>query len=101
MEENPMSEIWLWTWTEPDTSGAQPVRPDVTGYAADAAEGHMGTIDESSFDEDGGGCIVVDPAFWIFGKKRLTPAGLIRDVDWDGKVVRLSCSKDEVKGAPD
>ena len=95
-----MSEIWVWTWTERDTGDEQP-RPDVTGYAVEATDGHIGTIDEASFDEDARGCIVVDTGFWIFGKKRLIPAGLIRDVDWDGKVVFLSCTKDDVKGAPD
>jgi hypothetical protein len=95
-----MSEIWVWTWTERDTAAEQP-RPDVTGYAVEATDGHIGTIDEASFDEDARGCIVVDTGFWIFGKKRLIPAGLIQDVDWDGKVVSLSCTKDDVKGAPD
>jgi len=94
------SEIWVWTWTEPD-AGAERVRPDVTGYAVEATDGHIGSIDEASFDENAHGCIVVDTGFWIFGKKRMIPAGLIRDVDWDGKVVALSCTKDEVKDAPD
>jgi len=95
-----MSEIWVWTWSERDPGDEQP-RPDVTGYAVEATDGHIGTIDEASFDEDARGCIVVDTGFWIFGKKRLIPAGLIADVDWDGKVVKLSCTKDDVKGAPD
>jgi hypothetical protein len=95
-----MSEIWVWTWTERDT-GDEQARPDVTGYAVEATDGHIGTIDEASFDEDARGCIVVDTGFWIFGKKRLIPAGLIQDVDWDEKVVTLSCTKDDVKGAPD
>jgi hypothetical protein len=95
-----MSEIWVWTWTERDTGGGQ-ARPDVTGYSVEATDGHIGSIDEASFDEDARGCIVVDTGFWIFGKKRLIPAGLIRDVDWEQKVVSLSCTKDDVKGAPD
>ena len=73
----------------------------MTGYSVEATDGHIGEIDEASFDDDASGCIVVDTGFWIFGKKRMIPAGFIRDVDWEKKVVHLSCSKDDVKGAPD
>jgi len=62
---------------------------------------HIGEIDESSFDEDARGCVVVDTGFWIFGKKRMIPAGLIGDVDWDAKKIFLTCTKEQVKGAPD
>jgi hypothetical protein len=96
-----MSEIWVWTWSERDDRGAQPPPPDVTGYAVEATDGHIGAIDEASFDDAARGCIVVDTGFWIFGKKRMIPAGFIRDVDWDERVVFLTCTKDEVKGAPD
>jgi hypothetical protein len=96
-----MSEIWVWTFSEPERGDAERPRPDVTGYSVEASDGHIGEIDEASFDEDARGCIVVDTGFWIFGKKRMIPAGFIQDVDWDGKVVHLSCSKKDVKGAPD
>jgi hypothetical protein len=97
-----MSEIWVWTWTESDrTGGAEQPRPDVTGYSVEATDGHIGEIDEASFDEEARGCIVVDTGFWIFGKKRMIPAGLIGDVDWDEKKVFLTCTKDQVKDAPD
>jgi len=97
-----MSEIWVWTWTETDNAGADDrPRPDVTGYSVEATDGHIGTIDEASFDDDARGCIVVDTGFWIFGKKRMIPAGFIGDVDWDEQRVFLTVAKDEVKGAPD
>src|SRR6476660_5857233 len=97
-----MSEIWVWTWTERDAGDAagRP-RPDVTGYAVEATDGHIGKVDEASFDDEARGCIVVDTGFWIFGKQRMIPAGFIGDVDWNEKKVLLTVSKEEVKGAPD
>jgi len=74
--------------------------PDLTDYDVEALDGSIGKVDDAT-DEAPSGDLVVDTGFWIFGKKRLIPAGLIRDVDWDGKVVFLSCTKDDVKGAPD
>jgi hypothetical protein len=31
----------------------------------------------------------------------MIPAGFIRNVDWDKKIVYLRCGKDEVRDAPD
>jgi len=95
-----MSEIWVWTWTERDTGDEQP-RPDVTGYAVEATDGHIGTIDEASFDEDARGCIVVDTGFWIFGKKRMLPAGVVKAIDADERKIFVAMTKDDVKRAPD
>jgi hypothetical protein len=96
-----MSEIWVWSWSERDKAAGERPRPDITGYAVEAVDGRIGDIDEASFDDDARGCIVIDVGFWIFGKKRMIPAGFIQDVDWDEKVVYLSCTKDQVKHAPD
>ena len=96
-----MSEIWVWTFSEPSSGDAAQVRPDVTGYAVEATDGHIGTIDEASFDDDARGCIVVDTGFWIFGKKRLVPAGVIERVDNEQRKVFLAMTKDQVKSAPD
>jgi len=49
----------------------------------------------------GATCLVVDTGFWIFGKKRMIPAGVVRAVDVDEKKVVVSMTKDEIKGAPD
>ncbi len=97
-----MSEIWIWTLKQAgnEAADARPL-PDITDYAVEATDGHIGKIDEASFDDEARGCIVVDTGFWIFGKQRMIPAGFISDVDWDEKKVLLTVSKDEVKGAPD
>lgn len=94
-----MTEIWVWkVWQEfePGTS----VTTDLSGYSVEATDGHIGNVDEASFEEQSGS-LIVDTGFWIFGKKRLVPAGMIERIDPDERVLYLSCTKDDVKAAPD
>ena len=72
---------------------------DLTGFDVEASDGHIGTVDEATYKE-GAGCLVVDTGFWIFGKKRMLPAGVVKNVDVDGKKVFVSMTKDQVKQAP-
>jgi hypothetical protein len=44
---------------------------------------------------------VVDTGFWIFGKKRLIPAGVITSVDHEGRQVHVSLTKEQIRSAPD
>ncbi len=94
-----MSEIWIWTWKDAGSEGAdtRPL-PDITDYAVEATDGHIGKIDEASFDDEARGCIVVDTGFWIFGKQRMIPAGFISDVDWDEKKVFLTVQQGRGEG---
>jgi hypothetical protein len=46
------------------------------GYDVMATDGRIGSIEEHSSDESSG-YLVVDTGFWIFGKKRLMPAGVV------------------------
>jgi hypothetical protein len=73
---------------------------DLTGFDVEATDGSIGRIDEATYD-DGSGCLVVDTGFWIFGKKRMLPAGVVSGVDAGEKKVFVSLTKDEVKQAPD
>jgi hypothetical protein len=73
---------------------------DLVGYDVEATDGHIGKIDEASNDADRSH-VVVDTGFWIFGKKRLIPAGVITRVDPTNTTVYLSMTKDQVKDAPD
>ena len=73
---------------------------DVIGYNVEATDGSIGKIDESSYAA-GDAYLVVDTGFWIFGKKRLIPAGAITLVDPDDRVVRVNMTKDQIKDAPD
>jgi hypothetical protein len=85
-------------WTYPDSSTWSDA--DLTGYSVEATDGSIGKIDESSA-EAGSAYIVVDTGFWIFGKKRLVPAGVVDRVDRQDEKVFVRLTKDQVKNAPD
>ena len=85
-------------WSYRDTTWNQD--SDLVGYDVEASDGSIGKIDEAS-TEAAGQWLVVDTGFWIFGKKRLIPAGAVTGVDHDGKTVIVNMSKDQIKSAPD
>ena len=53
---------------------------DLVGYDVEATDGSIGKIDESTNDV-GASYLVVDTGFWIFGKKRMIPAGVVERID--------------------
>ena len=67
-------------------------------YAVEATDGHIGKVDEASY-EAGSSCVVVDTGFWIFGK-RMLPAGVIERIDPEGRKLYVSLTKDDIKEAP-
>ena len=76
------------------------VSRDFVGYGVEATDGHIGKIDEASA-EASRNFLVVDTGFWIFGKKRLIPAGVVNRVDHDDRKVFVNMTKDQIKNAPD
>ena len=82
-----MASLW-----EYETSVLRPDR-DVVGYDVEATDGSIGKIDEASNDA-AASYLVVDTGFWIFGKKRLIPAGVIRRVDDEDRTVYVAMTKD-------
>lgn len=89
-----MAVIEMWTFT----TGTPAM--DLTGFSVEATDGGIGKVDESTY-EAGDSFIVVDTGPWIFGKKVMIPAGLIRDIDPDSETVFVSRSKEEIKNAPE
>jgi hypothetical protein len=82
-------------------AAGDPAEPlDLTGFDVEATDGHIGKVDEAS-SEQGMSCLVVDTGFWIFGKKRMLPAGVVNRVDVDDKKVVVSMTRQEIKDAPD
>ena len=87
------TDIWAYrqtTWTQSDLSG----------FAVEALDGSIGKIDDASNDVSAS-YVVVDTGPWIFGKKVMLPAGVIRDVDLDAQTVFVNRTKDQIKNAPE
>ena len=74
--------------------------PDVTGFDVEATDGHIGKVDEATYEESAS-CLVVDTGFWIFCKKRMIPARAVRQVDTEQRTVFVNMTKDQIKNAPD
>ena len=73
---------------------------DLTGFSVEASDGSIGKVDEAT-NEASGSFIVVDTGPWIFGKKVMLPAGVIRDLDLDTETVFVNRTKDQIKNAPE
>ena len=86
----------VWTYRTQTVIGTT----DLTGFTVEAIDGKIGKVDEAT-QVTGGSYVVVDTGPWIFGKKVLLPAGVIRDVDLDAETILVNRSKDEIKDAPE
>jgi hypothetical protein len=76
------------------------IETDLVKYDVEVTDGKIGKLDESSRDA-GQAYLVVDTGFWIFGKKRLIPAGVVQRLDDEAEKVFVMLSKDQIKQAPD
>jgi hypothetical protein len=94
-----MSNVNVWIYRESLRSDVGTGK-DVVGYGVEALDGHIGKIDNAT-TETSRNYLVVDTGFWIFGKKRLIPAGVVTRVDRDDRKVFVSMTKDQIKDAPD
>ncbi len=102
-----MSDIWLWSvWDQglaDDSSGPADTPssfPDLTDYEVEATDGHIGKVDATN-NGTNYHSLVVDTGFWISGKKRVIPGGVVQYIDAADRRVYLSCTKEQVRGAPD
>ena len=89
-----VTDIWTFR-TEPSLTGAE-----LVGFSVEATDGGIGKIDEGT-EEMGRTHLIVDTGPWIFGKKVMLPAGVVDRVDLDTETVFVSCSKDQIKNAPE
>ncbi len=90
------NNVWIYR-TDMGTAADQ---ANLVGYGVEATDGHIGKIDKAT-TETSRQYVVVDTGFWIFGKKRLIPAGMATRVDHADRKVYVSMTKDQIKQAPD
>jgi hypothetical protein len=89
-----MATLETWTYA------VQAPNVNLDGFKVEATDGSIGKVDEATY-ETGGSYIVVDTGKWIFGKKVMLPAGVVRDIDLDTETVFVDRTKDEIKNAPE
>src|SRR5436309_12688226 len=94
-KEGLMATVEIWTFRTQSAIGT-----DLTGFTVEAIDGKIGKVDEAT-QEVGGSYVVVDTGPWIFGKKVMLPAGVIRDVDLDTETIFVDRTKDQIKNAPE
>src|SRR5215203_3962519 len=87
-------------WSYRSNLSADVSARDIVGYEVHATDGGIGKIDECSVDTSRN-YLVVDTGFWIFGKKRMIPAGVVTSVNHDQATVSVAMTKDQIKSAPD
>ena len=90
------SDVWKYT-NEIDSSVST---NSVVGYGVEALDGSIGKVDDATYDVSGS-FIIVDTGPWIFGKKVMLPAGVIRDVNHDDETILVHRTKDEIKNSPE
>jgi hypothetical protein len=90
-----MVEVWTFRITD-----ISPRTIDLTGYTVRALDGDIGKVDEATY-ESGASYLVVDTGFWIFGKNRMLPAGVVERIDTKERVVHVNRTKEQIRKAPD
>ena len=74
----------MWHFRE----GGAPTE-DIAGFAIEARDGEIGTVDKANADE-GTAHLLVATGRWIFGKTVMLPAGVINRIDYQHKVVHVN-----------
>jgi hypothetical protein len=74
--------------------------PDISGFKVEASDGSIGHVDQHTYDI-GASYLVVDTGPWIFGKKVMLPAGVIREIDLDEEMIYVDRTKEEIKNSPE
>ena len=92
------STVDVWTYRGGIDAGVSP--DNVVGFDVVAIDGSIGEVDDATLDVSGS-FIVVDTGPWIFGKKVMLPAGVIKDVNHDQQQVFVHRTKDEIKNSPE
>lgn len=95
-----MLDIWTYRDRSELGSNVTDTHAELSGFSVEALDGSIGKVDESTYDI-GRSHIVVDTGPWIFGKKVILPAGIVRGIDETEELVFVNRTKDEIKNAPE
>ncbi len=95
-----MLDIWTYRDEADLGSNVPSTHADLSGFRVEALDGSVGKVDEATYDA-GGSHIVVDTGPWIFGKKVLLPAGVVRGIDELDELVFVNRTKEQIKHAPE
>ena len=92
----------VWTFRDQHDLGSNVMEThaDLSGFGVEALDGSIGKVDEATYDM-GRSYLVVDTGPWIFGKKVMIPAGVVRGIDEAEEKVFVNRTKDQVKNAPE
>jgi PRC-barrel domain len=94
-----MAVVEMWTFAV-DNPNLDLSRVDLAGFEVEARDGSIGKVDEATY-EAGGSFVVIDTGPWIFGKKVMLPAGVVRDVDLEQEAIQVDLTKEQIKNAPE
>ena len=90
----------VWTYRDTSSLGTNIANVDITGFGVEALDGGIGKIDEATY-ETGSSYVVVDTGPWIFGKKVMLPAGVVKSIDEAEEKIFVNRTKDEIKNSPE
>ena len=92
----------VWTFRDHHELGSNVMEThaDLSGFRVEALDGSIGKVDDTTYDV-GGSYLVIDTGPWIFGRKVMIPAGVVRGIDESDEVVFLNRMKEQVKNAPE
>ena len=92
----------IWTYRDRTELGSNVVdtHADLSGFTVEAVDGSIGKVDEATYDV-GRSYVVVDTGPWIFGKKVMLPAGVVRGIDETEQKVFVNRTKEQIKSAPE
>ena len=76
---------------------------EVTGHSVQGRDGEIGHVEDFLIDTDGWAVryIIVDPKNWWPGKHVLVAPSWVDGIDWGGRAVRMSHTRDEIRNAPE
>lgn len=94
------TDVWTFRDHHELGSNVMETHADISGFSVEAVDGSVGKVDEATYDA-GGSYLVVDTGPWIFGKKVMIPAGVVRGIDETDETVFVNRTKDQIKDAPE